>query len=140
MLSAFPRRAFAFDPDLAIFEDFFFPDGNYLLQFANGPLAGFEGRVAVRSADGDDHAGLSYFQTSSAMNNADVRDLKALMRFMSQPLQLAQGHGRVGFIDQIKCSAPARPLARVTVERNGCAAFGENDASRDGADVDGCGG
>ena len=47
-----------------------------------------------------------------------------------------QGHRRVSFVDQVKRSASARPLAGVTVQGDGGAAFGQDDAPGNGANVD----
>src|SRR5436309_2283362 len=53
------RRALALDPDGAVLEELFLPDGDGAFEFADGPLAGLEGRAAVRGADGDDDRGLA---------------------------------------------------------------------------------
>src|SRR5438876_1237352 len=90
----------------------------------------------MRSADGDDHARLTNFQTAGAMHDADVGDVETFVGFACQPAQFAHGHWRVRFVDQVQRAATAGPLARITVERYGRAAFGQDDSSGDSADVD----
>src|SRR6185295_10744757 len=115
--SPVPRlpRAFTFHPNLAVCENLFLPNRHGAFEFADGPLAGLERGAAVRRADGDDDAGLADFGATSAMDDADVRDLETLVGLASESFELAERHWRVSFVDQMKGAASARPLARVTV-------------------------
>src|SRR6266699_1271743 len=121
---SFVGGAFALDPNLTVFKDFFLPNRHGAFQFADGPFTGFEGRAAVRRADRDHDAGLANLQTTSAMHDSQVRNLELLVRLLTQTPHLAERHWRVGFVNQIKRAPPARPFARIAVERHGRATLG----------------
>src|SRR6266568_5954704 len=121
-MSAGSWRTFAFDPNLAIFKNFFLPNRNGAFQFANGPLAGFKGSTSVRSADGDNDAGLADLQAAGAMNDADVGDVESLVSLCSQSFHLTQSHRLVSFVNEMQRAAALRPFARVTIQRDGGAA------------------
>src|ERR671939_2153091 len=126
----FFRRSFAFDPHFAVLVKLFLPDRDASLEFKNGPLAGLEGGAAVWGADADDDAGFAYLKATRSMNDPDVGDLEADVSFAAQSLHLAQGHRRVGFVDEVKSLATARPFTHVAVERDGRAALRWYDAAR----------
>src|SRR2546430_2140774 len=95
-------RAFAFNPNLAVGENFFLPNRNGAFQFANGPLAGFKGSTSVRSADGDNDAGFADLQAAGAMNDADVGDVESLVSLCSQSFHLTQSHQLVSFVNEME--------------------------------------
>src|SRR5436853_4177574 len=135
-MSARSRGTFAFDPNLAVCENCFLPNRNGALQFANCPLAGFKISTSVWGADGDNDAGVADFQAAGAMNDADVGDVESLVSLFTQSFHLAQGHRLVGFVNEVERAAAAGPFARIAIERHRRAAFGENHATSDRADVD----
>src|SRR5882672_10065987 len=128
--------ALTFDPHLAVCKNFLFPNRHSALEFADGPLAGFECGVAMWGTDSDHHARLANFQPASAVHDADVGNIESLVSFAPESLEFALGHRRVGLINQKKRSSPAGPLTRVAVQRDRCTAFGQDNATGDGADVD----
>ncbi len=134
------RGRITFHPNLTVFKNFFLPNRHGAFEFADGPLAGFEGRAAVRRADGYDDARLADFQTTGAMHDADVRDVELFVNVRAQFFHLAQSHRFVSFVHEIKCAPPLGPFARVAVERNRRAAFRKYDAASDSADIDRLGG
>src|SRR5258708_23454227 len=83
----------------------------------------------MRGSDRDHDAGLANLQTTSAMHDPELRNLKFLVRLLTQTPHLAQRHGRVGFIGQIKRAPPARPFTRVAVERHSRATLGQDDSA-----------
>ena len=76
------------DPRFAVFVDFFFPDRNGAFEFADGPLAGFEGCFAVWGAHGDYDACFADLEAAGAMDDTDVRDVETFMCFDAQTLHL----------------------------------------------------
>src|SRR5215218_9874588 len=92
-------RKLAFDPDLAVLEELFLPDGDGAFEFSDGPLAGFEGGAAVRGADTDDDGGLADLGAPRAVDDADVRDVETPVRLFAEPAQLGERHRGVGFVD-----------------------------------------
>src|SRR5438270_9320209 len=64
----------AVDPDGAIGEVLFLPDGHFPLQAIDRFQGGVECRFAMGSRSGDDHARLSYLQRPEPVNDADVAD------------------------------------------------------------------
>src|SRR2546429_41644 len=135
MISCSTAAAFALNPNLPILKHFFLPNRNGAFQFANCPLAGFKGSTSVRSADGDNDAGLADFQTAGAMNDADVGDVESLVSLPAQSFHLAQSHRLVGFVNEIECAAATCPFARIAIERDGRAAFGEDNSTGDCANI-----
>src|SRR2546428_13448554 len=130
-MSAWSWGSLAFDPNLAVCENFFLPNRHGAFEFADGPFAGFKCSSAVRSADGDNGAGLADFQAAGAMNDADVGDVESLVSLFAEALHLAQSHRLVGFVNEIERAAAFRPFARVTIQRDAGAAFGENHTTSD---------
>jgi len=82
-------------------------------------------------ANADHDAGLADLQTSSAMHNAEVRDVEFLMSLRSKPLQFTNCHRFVRFVDEVERAPAFRPFTRITIERYGGAAARENDPARD---------
>src|SRR2546425_9150765 len=102
---------FAFDPNLAVCENFFLPNRNRAFQFANCPLAGFKRGAAVWGADRDNDAGLADFQAAGAMNDANVGDVESLVSLCSQSFHLAQSHRLLRFLKEIKRTTAPGPFA-----------------------------
>src|SRR6516162_7230856 len=109
---------FSFHPDLTILENFLLPDRYDAFQLAYGPLASLESGATMRRAYCDDDAGFADLQSPGAMNYADVRNIEPLARLASQTPHFAQGHRRVGFVNQVERSPSLRPFARITVQRH----------------------
>src|SRR5829696_2972583 len=89
------------NPLLTVFKDFFFPDWHSSLELLDGPFAGLKGSFAMWRARGNDHACFTNVQTSGAMHNPKVRNLKLLVSFNSQTLHFSQRHRLVSFIDEV---------------------------------------
>src|SRR5438094_10560779 len=122
-MSAWSWGSLAFNPHFAVLENFFLPNRNGAFQFADGPFAGFKGSTSVRSADGDNDAGFADLQAAGAMDDADMCDVESLVSLFAESFHLAQSHRFVGFVNELECEAALRPFARVTIQRDGGAAF-----------------
>ena len=57
------------------------------------------------------------------MNDADVGDVESLVSLCSQSFHLTQSHRLVSFVNEMERAAALRPFARVTIQRDGGAAF-----------------
>src|SRR5437868_11685731 len=68
----------AFDPDFAVFEIFFFPDGNDFLEFVDGVMAGIECGVAVGGCDDHCDAGLADVEMAKAVDHGNAVDVPRL--------------------------------------------------------------
>src|SRR6266446_5768329 len=99
-MSAWSWGSLAFDPNLAVGENFFLPNRHGAFQFANRPLASFESGSPVRSADGDNDAGFADFQAAGAMDDADMGDVESLVSLFAQSFHLAQSHRLVCFVNE----------------------------------------
>src|SRR2546423_3843605 len=91
VLSGVTRYLLTLNPNLAIRKNFFLPNRHGAFEFADGPLAGFEGRTPMRRANTDHDTGLPDLQTTGAMHDADVGDVEVLVRLRGQLFHFAQG-------------------------------------------------
>src|ERR1051326_8113201 len=76
------------NPFFPVFEDFFLPDRNSAFEFFDGPLAGLKSGLAVWGAGGNHDAGLADFKSSGTMNDPEVSDVEAPVRFGPRTLHL----------------------------------------------------
>src|SRR5205823_808554 len=91
-----------FDPDFAIFEELFFPDGNNFLEFVDRVMAGVEGCAPMSGCDDHSDAGLTDVELAQAVDHGNAVDIPGLPHEDSDLFELLQSHCLVGFIDQMQ--------------------------------------
>src|SRR6266852_9139003 len=67
-----------FDPDFAVFEEFFFPDGGHLFEFVDGVMAGVECGSTMGRCNNDGDAGFADVEMAQAMDHGDAIDIPGL--------------------------------------------------------------
>jgi len=130
-------REFAIGPDGAVFEVFFFPDGDGALESVNGEAASVEGGGAVGRADGDEDAGLADFEAAEAMDDDDAVNFIFFVELGGDLAHFCEGHGFVGFVVEIESGAIVGLIADKAVEGYDGAVIGGADMADEGGHVDG---
>src|SRR5439155_15256442 len=105
-----------FDPDLAVFKEFFFPDRNDLFEFINRVMAGIEGGTAVGGCDDHSHTSLSDIEMAEAVNHSDGVDVPGLPDENSNLFQLFQSHRFIRLVDEMQRPFSLRIVAHDTFE------------------------
>jgi hypothetical protein len=129
-------RQFAIGPDGAVFEIFLFPDGDGALQGVDGEAAGFECGWAMRSADGDEHAGFADFQAAQAVGDGYAVDGEFFVDGGRDFADFGQGHRLVGFVIEIKSAAAVGLVADASVKSDDGTVAGHADMVDQGGAVD----
>src|SRR5205085_265496 len=91
-----------FDPDFAILEEFFFPDGNNFLEFIDRVMAGIEGCAAMGGRYDHSDTGLADVQMAQSVDHGNVADVPGLPHEAPDLLELLQSHRLIGFIDKMQ--------------------------------------
>src|SRR5437016_2365915 len=90
------------DPDFAIFEEFFFPDGNNFLQFVDCVMAGIEGYAAMGGRYDHGDTGLTDVEMAQSVDHGNAVNIPGLPHENPDLLELLQSHCLVGFIDKMQ--------------------------------------
>jgi hypothetical protein len=80
------REGFPVSPNCAVFEVFFFPDGNRSLQGVNDPSARVKCGRPVSRSHHDEDAGLTHFQTTQAMDDGQIPYLELAFGLLCQQM------------------------------------------------------
>src|SRR4051794_37837468 len=86
------RLRLSLNPDFPIFEKFLLPDGNDLLEFVDGVLAGRERCTTVGGSNNDRNAGLSNFEAAKSVHDSNGIDLPRLANKHPDFFHLGERH------------------------------------------------
>src|SRR5205823_12590 len=92
----------AFDPDFAVFEIFFFPDGNDFFELVDRVVAGVEGGAAVGGRDDDSDAGFADVEMPEAVDHGNAVDVPGLAHENTDLLEFPESHRLVRLINEMQ--------------------------------------
>jgi len=91
----------------------------------------------MRSADGDENAGLTDFHAAQAVNDRDAVNGKLLMNLCADFPHFRERHGFIGFVLEVQSGAPMRFIAHETVKGDDGSILPGTDPSDDSGGIDG---
>jgi hypothetical protein len=107
---------FSVGPDGAIFEELLLPDGDGALEGVDGEAASVKGCGAMGGAYGDEDAGFADFKAAEAVDNSQPMDGEPFVDGVADLANFREGHGFVGLVFEVECTAAVRFVAYETVE------------------------